>query len=336
MNAADDILSEVTDNPEAVDQTSSSEDSLLGEDSSESEKENTDQAEASEVEIEKNKTSQVDNSSDPSDRKDELVSTEENAETISRVDENQSSDVADESETVESKQPADSSPENKYVEVENNDGTVEVYSSIDLMKSYRERRESTGWYLSAGIENFTPIMYKSGITNETYDVLFSDESIQMTTFTVYYKWNTRVGSLGIGYEYSDGSIYNGDDDVNLDVVRTGLGFMFAFDMMKDEPKYVPYIKFHLDKHDYIEDWATDDRYLGEITGIGYGYGIGLMIQMDQFDKESARNSYAEWGLQNTFLDIAFNWQQKSSNADDQNFETETQEPGVSAALRLEF
>ncbi len=248
------------------------------------------------------------------------------------VDENLSSDEVEEEIVEKTIEPT----ENKYVEVENNEGLVEVYSSIDLMASYKERREATGWYLSAGVENFTPLFYKSAIDDEFYDVLFFDDAIQMTTFTAFYKWNTRVGSIGIGYEYAQGSIYNTDDDINLDIVRTGLGFIVAFDMMRDEPKYVPYFKLHADQHDFIEDRPTEDRYYGEITGIGFGYGLGLMIQMDQFDKESSRDSYAEWGIQNTFLDLALNWQQKSSNADDQNFETETSDPGLSAALRLEF
>lgn len=324
--SSEDIINEVTDEPSVTetDNTGSNSDSLLGEDQEEQSSNQTDNTTDESEDNKKTAEQNIENNQQSDD------SNTEQTENI--VDENLSSDETDQELAEKSESPN----QNNYVEVESDDGTVEVYSSIDLMKSYKERRESNGWYLSAGVENFTPLMYKSTIDDQFYDVLFFDDAIQMTTLTAYYKWNTRVGSVGLGYEYAQGSIYNTDDDINLDIVRTGLGFMFAFDMMNDEPKYVPYFKFHIDKHDFIEDRPTEDRYYGEITGIGYGYGLGLMIQMDQFDKESSRNSYAEWGIQNTFLDLALNWQEKSSNADDQNFETETSDPGLSAALRLEF
>ncbi|UOF00417.1 hypothetical protein [Bdellovibrio reynosensis] len=208
---------------------------------------------------------------------------------------------------------------------------VEVYQ--DYLAPYKERRENHGSYVTLGYESLELKNYISAIDAKTYGDMFGTAPIALMYLGVDYKYNFALGSLAFGIQYGKGNVTGEDsgEERTMDVTKTGVGFKFTLDMIMNEPIVAPYIGLNIWKMTIAETNPTTS--FSAETQMGMNYTVGLLLQLDWLDYETAKNTTFNWGLENTFIDVYATKYAKTNATDDANTETDMIYGG---ALRLEF
>ncbi|MFP5518384.1 MAG: hypothetical protein ACLGGX_00650 [Bdellovibrionia bacterium] len=199
---------------------------------------------------------------------------------------------------------------------------------IDLTLSYGERRTATGAYFSVFYETQEFPKYLSTLDNSTYKDKYG-AGISLMGINWLKKYNFEKSSLSIGLGYGLGSTSKGDAEMSLEKIK--LSSRFAVDRLGKEAHWVPFVGFELWQLNITEKSSTDS-FSGKIE-MGYQYALGLSIQISRLDPSSSSQAYAEWGLENTFIDVYLFGNGEPLSGEEANVSNEMQ---TGFALTLEF
>lgn len=210
---------------------------------------------------------------------------------------------------------------------------VEVELSQDNLASYKERRENHGAYVGFAYEAMDLKNFVSTLDSQSYRSLFGKKGVPLVRLMVDYKYNFMLGSFALGLDYGMGRLTDrlSGAERSLEISKYGVGIKFTADMIVDEPYAAPYIGINLWQMGISETSPTDS--FSATTQMGLNYTVGLLLQLDWIDLESAKYATFKWGLENTFLDLYATQYAQTSAVDDPNTETEWLYGG---GLRLEF
>jgi hypothetical protein len=224
--------------------------------------------------------------------------------------------------------------EAEVVEYNDPNALVEVHVNQDVLASYKERRDKHGLYFGVQYEPLVLKNYTSTLQSGVkYSGLFGDEAISLIRANVDYKFNFELGSIAIGGDVGSGEIKGSKSGTatTLSVMKYGLNLQYTIDNILPEPYAAPYVGINIWQMDIGEKTASDS-YSG-VTQIGYNYMLGVLIQLDWLDQDTAKQSTFNSGLENTFIDLYITQYAKTESADDPNTETDI---GYGAGIRLEF
>ncbi|MFV8256979.1 hypothetical protein ACNQKP_04200 [Bdellovibrio bacteriovorus] len=207
---------------------------------------------------------------------------------------------------------------------------VEVQIRQDNLADYKVRRENHGTYVSFDYEAIEFKNFISTLDGQSYKAVFGSDTVNLIQLGVDYKYNFMLGSLAAGAFYGVGKV-DGNSDRSLEITKYGIGFKFTADMLMNEPYVAPYVGINVWQMGFSEKSATDS--FSATTQMGYNYTVGLLIQLDWIDYESAKQSTFNWGLENTFIDVYATQYAKTEAPDDPDTTTDFLFGG---GLRLEF
>nr|BFD61300.1 hypothetical protein CKG001_34070 [Bdellovibrio sp. CKG001] len=207
---------------------------------------------------------------------------------------------------------------------------VELQIRQDNLAPYKERRETHGVYFGMDYEaiNFKNLI--STLDGMSYKDVFGEDTVNLVQAGVDYKFNFALGSLSAGIFYGMGRV-DAENSRSLEISKYGAAFRFTADMIMNEPYVVPYVGVNVWQMGISEKSATDS--FSATTQLGYNYSLGLLIQLDWIDYETAKETTFNWGLENTFLDVYATQYAKTEAPDDPNTETDLT---YGAGLRFEF
>lgn len=204
---------------------------------------------------------------------------------------------------------------------------------LDRLASYRERRMRTGGYLSVAYSQFRPMDYNPSFAAQDFDTLYGGDSTQMIEFSMTYKINFVLGSLGlgvgVGYQKLESDLTYADS--YLSVVPTRLEGIFSFDNLFDNPWIVPYGVAGVYSVYYREEQAAS-VFTGTTQAAPY-FGGGVSFRIDAFVPEDSFNAYRENFQENSFVFLEVRKWIESSNISDPSFATNFQ---FGAGMRYEF
>lgn len=211
---------------------------------------------------------------------------------------------------------------------------VEVHIQQDILAPYQIRREKHGVYFGVQYEPLVLKNYASTLQSGVkYSGLFGDQAISLIRANMNYKYNFSLGSLALGADVGSGEVQSSKsgNSTTLSVLKYGINMQFTADNILPEPYAAPYFGLNIWKMDLSEKNSTDS-YSG-VTQIGYNYMLGVLVQLDWLDQETAKQSTFNTGLENTFLDLYITQYAKTQSNEDPNTETDL---GYGAGIRLEF
>lgn len=212
---------------------------------------------------------------------------------------------------------------------------VEVEINQDFLASYKERREDHGIYFSLAYESLKLKNFTSATDGLTYEALFGESDIPLILVGLDYKYNFSLGSVAVGLQVGKGEVSRDKSGVErrLTAGKYGVGLKYTVDNILDEPYVAPYVGINFWRMELEEKNKATGTSISETTQMGYNYSLGLLIQLDWVERESAKTTTFNWGLENTFLDIYATQYAKTTAEDDPNTETDLL---LGAGLRLEF
>lgn len=210
---------------------------------------------------------------------------------------------------------------------------VEVQVVQDSLAPYTERQQDHGFYFRLSSEELLLKNFISAIDGLEYSELLKDKPTRMALLNLEYKYNTGIGGFSFGVQAGKGnaSDWASGQERTLNITKFGLSGKFTADKITSEPYVAPYVGFTAWQLGIEEDSLAESK--SEVTGIGYNYTVGLMIQLDWLDRETAKNTTFNWGLENTFLDLYATQYTQSSGEDDPDTATDLI---LGAGICLEF
>lgn len=210
---------------------------------------------------------------------------------------------------------------------------VEVQVVQDNLAPYTERQEDYGFYFRVSSEELLLKNFISAIDGLEYAELLQDKPTRMALLNIEYKHNTGIGAFSVGAQAGKGnaSDWVSGEERTLNITKFGLGAKFTADRIATEPYVAPYVGLTAWQLGIEEDSLNESK--SEVTGIGYNYTVGLLIQLDWLDGETAKNTTFNWGLENTFLDIYATQYAQSAGEDDPDTTTDLI---LGAGICLEF
>ncbi|WP_413559180.1 hypothetical protein [Bdellovibrio sp. HCB209] len=223
--------------------------------------------------------------------------------------------------------------EEGLVEVYNPESLVELHIRQDNLADYKHRRETHGFYFGVDYEAFVPSSFVSLNDGKTYSELFNNEAIPMISLMMDYKYNFALGSLAIGLSGGMGSIEDdrSGDKRTLELTKIMGTIKFTMDNIMDEPYVAPYIGLSMYQIDITDKSPTSS--VSEQAPLGYAYALGLLIQLDWLDYDTAKSATFNYGLENTFLDVYVAQYMAAGGDEEANMETD---PVLGLGLRMEF
>lgn len=209
---------------------------------------------------------------------------------------------------------------------------VEVELWQDNLAPYKDRRDDRGSYVGLVYENLDLTNFVSTLDAKKYGELFSSP-LPLIRFSVDYKYNLALGSFSVGLDVGKGSLSDNHSgqDRTLDILKYGVGVKYTADMILDEPYIAPYVGLNFWQMAISEKSPTDE--FSATTQMGMNYTVGLLLQLDWLDYDTAKYTTFSWGLENTFIDVYATKYAQTSASDDPNTETDF---CFGAGVRLEF
>ncbi len=220
-----------------------------------------------------------------------------------------------------------------WVEVEPTNLLPSDITGIYYLIPYRNRRDKWGQTVSIGYSSFTPIDYEPNFIAADFKDIYASADMPLIELQVSFKRNFTLGSMGA--EIGVG-IYQNNSDSNLiesdiELIPIRLGANFSFDNLAFEPFVVPYAMAGAYVVMYEEN-SSALSFGGNTEVAGY-YGLGASFQLNWVDREAARISYLESGIENTFIYLEARKFIASGAAQDPDFSTGFD---WGAGVRLEF
>jgi hypothetical protein len=216
-------------------------------------------------------------------------------------------------------------------EVTNPSGKVEIQYEAQALAPYRERRGSWSAILGLNVSAFQPRKYYSRIDGRSFGELFGEnQSIYLGQMQLGAQYNFALGSIGsaldIGYGQAGGS------SRALDLIKEGVSLTYTMNNLWAEPYIAPYISGELLRYDYNDhgDGVEGDQ---GATSLTTAFTVGVLVQLNWIDPESALDARNSSGLENIFLDVFASQYNTSQSESDINLQSDL---NWGAGLRLEF
>ncbi len=202
-----------------------------------------------------------------------------------------------------------------------------------LLIPYRVRRERWGHSISISYSDYLPDSYTPNFITAEFDDIYQTPSTPLLELTYVFKRNFKVGSLGL--EAGVG-IYENESaselvDSSLTLIPVRVGVQLVLDTLFFEPYVAPYGSAGVYSVLYKEESVSAS--FNGTTQVAPYFSFGLLFQLDWLDRASARESYLESGIENTFIYMEGRQFIASSAEKDPNFETDVH---WNAGLKLEF
>lgn len=231
---------------------------------------------------------------------------------------------------------AETKAEDGVTDEGNPSGLVEVRSNDEAYLPYLERRQTHGWQLGFGMENYQPKDFISNIdANNTYQAMYGKADIPVYYIETGYKLNLPVVSLSALLGYGHGQIKDtktGETN-SLVLERTSLKLMMIFDGIMNEPYVAPYAALSVWEIGFDEKITEADLSHSARTKMGNTMTAGLLFQLNWLEQQSSRWAWLNSGLENTYLDVFMSKYGKSNGEDDPDT---TSDFNWGAGLRIEF
>lgn len=220
-----------------------------------------------------------------------------------------------------------------WVEVEPSNIVPSELTGSFYLVPYRIRRKTWGLSVSASYSTFEPSSYTPDALQVAYSDVYNSAEIPLIELQMTVKYNMKLGALG--FDIGIGSFKESSDtdliESELSIMPIRFGASLIFDTLFIEPYLVPYISggaYTVNfKESYnsvsVEGWTQAAPYVA----------AGLQFQLNWVDPISARESYVDAGIENTFLYLEGRKFFASTAAKDPDFETDMH---VNGGLRVEF
>jgi hypothetical protein len=228
---------------------------------------------------------------------------------------------------------ADDDDSNMVEEVANPTGKIEIQYEAEAMAPYRQRRGTWSPIFGINASMIQPKKYFSEIDGDPYDAMFGSQAIPMVQAQFGAQYNFTLGSLGFlvegGYGQVSGS--NSGTSRSLSLMKKGASLTYTMNTLWPEPYLAPYISGELLNFDYREEGATDSK--SGSTAFTSALTVGLLIQLNWLDPDSALDARNSSGLNNIFLDVFASQYNTSNSSTDANFQSDL---NWGAGLKFEF
>lgn len=218
---------------------------------------------------------------------------------------------------------------------EQDSGLVEIHYPVDSAVSYKERRRTHGTNVGFNLTQMIPYNWESLIDDEYYGDVYGQTPIMLMTLEGGYKFNFVLGSLnflaGIGFGQATADLSGVTRFIN--VTKYLVKGMYILDDIFPEPYLAPYIGGSVWQMRVTESEQDSDFGGTRTTGYGFEYSVGALIQLNWLEPDTARETLAESGLENTYLDLFVSQHFRTQQSDDPSTSTDI---NYGAGLRLEF
>jgi hypothetical protein len=216
------------------------------------------------------------------------------------------------------------------------DGKVEIVYPVEKTASYRERRRNWSTIFAINVDQILPDKFRSQVNDDSYQDMFGDSTIDLIQAELGMKYNFPLGAIGAGLIVGTGQISDshGLQDVqdHLSLFKKGATLSFVMDNLFPEPYIAPYVEGQIYSFDWKEKRTTGESKSGS-TEFGSAITIGMLIQLNWLDKDSALQAQDSIGLENAYLDLFVTQYNTSEDEKDPNFQTGM---NYGAGIRLEF
>lgn len=198
---------------------------------------------------------------------------------------------------------------------------------------YSERRKKWNKTISFSYSSFKPINYEPNFYSAEYDEIYHKDDIPLILMKMSWKRNFSLISMGVelGVGYYENKSDLGDFPSTLTLHPLQLGVVGTLDQLSREPYVAPYIGAGIYSMYYSEKLASSS--FNGFTQAAFYFEAGVLFQLNWCDPVSARDSYLEAGIENTFLFIEAKKMWASSAFKDPDFETEFYAEG---GIKVEF
>lgn len=200
-----------------------------------------------------------------------------------------------------------------------NPGLVEVRNNDAVFESYRERRSLNGLIFGISYENYRPKNFLSSIDSESYSSTFGSTPVTLGQFEVGYKLNFGPASIAASFEYGQGQVNGSElagEERRLSIEKTALKATLFIDGIFEEPYVVPYAGISLWKFGIDEKIVRTDVSFSGKTQPGTSVDVGLLLQLNWIEPETARWALVRGGVENTYIDLFLRQYAKSSGSAD--------------------
>lgn len=211
---------------------------------------------------------------------------------------------------------------------------IEVEYEPDLDLAYADRRGPRSILFSIRYEDYKPEDYFSQIDTSSYASNYGEKAMPLVGFSLAWKRNFSALSIGVDPSIAFGRV-DGKDGLgfsrSLSLTRYGLGLSVFLDTLTKEPWIVPYGEVQ----PFVFSW-TEEADTGSKSGtsdVTFAYRAGLLIQLNKLDECAARSALANYGLENTFLDIFIHQHMTSESSSDVDLQSAL---SYGAGVKLEF
>lgn len=235
-------------------------------------------------------------------------------------------------------QEAEASPqpdEGLWVEVEPTNLLPSDITGVYYLVPYRNRREKWGHNLNIGYSSYHPVNYEPAYLQANYDDVYPSAKFPLVEITYTFKRNLGFGTVGVDVGagmYKATAAQDSGITSDLELIPVRLGMSFALDTIYFEPYVVPYVGGGAYTVFYKEKMTAENSHGGNTLVAPY-YSLGVAFQLNWVDRESARVSYLDSGIENTFLYLEARKFMASQAANDPDFSTGFD---WGAGVRLEF
>lgn len=199
--------------------------------------------------------------------------------------------------------PAEPAPQANRYEIREQqvtgNGLVEVVFPAEILAPYKERRPDHQFVFHFQYENFKPSELQfSGQGN--HSAVFTG-SAQLMGLNLGYKYNLPVVGLELSGFFSSGGQGGGINQTGYFLEKKGLRFAAVFDGIMDEPYIAPYVGMQIVKWNVKESSNVGSSSASPDPVMGTQ--MGLLIQLNWLEPESALRALNEDGLNNAYLDV---------------------------------
>ncbi|MGE0764381.1 MAG: hypothetical protein AB7N80_13955 [Bdellovibrionales bacterium] len=220
-----------------------------------------------------------------------------------------------------------------WVEVEPTNMLPSDITGIYYLVPYRNRRDNWGQTASVGYSSYVPVNYEPNFVAAFYEDVYTSAEMPLIEFQYSLKRNIPLGSMGI--EAGVGFYQNQSDtdliDSEVQLIPVRLGVNLYLDNLWFEPYFVPYAAGGV--YTIFYDESIDGSSFGGNTQAAPYMAVGVQMQLNWVDREAARISYTDSGIENTFLYLEGRQFMASQAASDPDFSTSF---NWGAGMRLEF
>lgn len=198
---------------------------------------------------------------------------------------------------------------------------------------YLERRGDWGFTIGIGASSYQPVNYQPDQSVLAFDEVYKAFDVPMAELTFSVKRNYKFGSvggeLGVGFYKNDSD--NDQLDSSLQLIPLRLGGVFYMDALAANPVFVPYVSGGAYMMMYKE--TTGSVSFNGNTQVAPYVRAGMAFGLDWIDKDAARVSYEDSGIQSTFAYLDAGKLFASGGTKDPDFEDTV---SVGAGFRIEF